>query len=50
VERLKTDDIALLRLGFDWLKNVLFNEQTINLKEHVLQAAIARARTEMGGT
>lgn len=50
VERLKTDDIALLQLGFDWLKNVLFNEQTINMREHVLQGAIARARTEMGGT
>jgi hypothetical protein len=50
VERLKTDDIALLSLGFDWLKNVLFNEQTINMREHVLQGAIAKARTEMGGT
>lgn len=50
VERLKTDDIALLRLGFDWLKNVLFNEPTINMQEHVLQGAIARARTDMGAT
>jgi len=44
VERLRTDDITLLQLGFDWLKNVLFNEQTINMKEDVLQAAIARER------
>ncbi len=50
VEMLKTDDIALLQLGFDWLKNVLFNEQTINMKEDVLQAAIARGRSEMGAT
>lgn len=50
VETLKTDDIALLKLGFDWLKNVLFNEQTINMKEDVLQAAIARGRAEMGAT
>jgi len=50
VEQLKTDDVALLQLGFDWLKNVLFNEQTINMREHVLQGAIARARTDMGGT
>ena len=50
VEVLKTDDIALLQLGFDWLKNVLFNEQTINMKEDVLQAAIARGRAEMGAT
>jgi Fe-S-cluster containining protein len=50
VEILKTDDIALLQLGFDWLKNVLFNEQTINMKEDVLQAAIARGRADMGAT
>jgi Fe-S-cluster containining protein len=50
VEILKTDDIALLQLGFDWLKNVLFNEQTIMMKEDVLQAAIARGRAEMGAT
>jgi Fe-S-cluster containining protein len=50
VDILKTDDIALLQLGFDWLKNVLFNEQTITMKEDVLQAAIARGRAEMGAT
>jgi Fe-S-cluster containining protein len=50
VEMLDTDDIALLQLGFDWLKNVLFNEQTINMKEDVLQAAVARGRSEMGAT
>ncbi len=50
VEILKTDDIAVLQLGFDWLRNVLFNEQTINMKEDVLQAAIARGRAEMGAT
>ncbi len=50
VEILKTNDIALLQLGFDWLKNVLFNEQTINMKEDVLQAAIAKGRADMGAT
>ncbi len=50
VELLKTSDIALLQLGFDWLKNVLFNEQTINMKEDVLQAAIAKGRSDMGAT
>jgi hypothetical protein len=34
-------------LGFDWLKNVLFNEQTINMKEDVLQAAIASALSSL---
>ncbi|MGQ0662732.1 MAG: YkgJ family cysteine cluster protein [Pseudomonadota bacterium] len=49
LELIKTDDAALLQLGFDWLKNVLFNEPTINMKEEVLQRAIATARSELGG-
>lgn len=48
VEIIKTDDQALLLLAFDWLKNVLFNEPTIVLKEQVLQQAIAKARDSMG--
>ncbi len=48
VELLKTDDEALLQLGFDWMKNVLFNDPTITLKESVLRQAIARARNEAG--
>jgi len=43
------NDEALLQLGFDWLKNVLFNEPTLEMHEKVLQDAIARARTEAGG-
>lgn len=49
VEFLKTDDEALLQLGFDWMKTVLFNEPTLALKEHVLQDAIARARGTLAG-
>ncbi len=49
VEAARTSDEALLRLGFEWLKNVLFNEPTIAMREEVLQSAIARARTETGG-
>lgn len=45
---LENDDEATLALAFDWLKNVLFNEPTITLKEQVLQEAIAKARTDMG--
>lgn len=44
VERIKTDDEALLQLGFDWLKNVLFNENTLSMRADVLQSAIAAAR------
>lgn len=46
-ERLRTDDEAMLQLGFDWLKNILFNEPTIALKEQVLKEAIAKAHREM---
>ena len=46
---LRTSDEALLQLGFDWLKNVLFNEPTIAIKEDVLQRAIAATRDDMGG-
>ncbi len=48
VEIVRTDDEALLLLAFDWLKNVLFNEPTIALREQVLQQAIAKARDSMG--
>jgi hypothetical protein len=41
---------ALALVGFDRLKNVLFNEQTINMKEEVLPATIARKRLEMAAT
>lgn len=50
VEIIKTDDQALLLLGYDWLKNVLFNEPTIVLKEQVMKSAIARAREELGAS
>jgi Fe-S-cluster containining protein len=48
LDDVKQDDEAALHLAFDWLKNVLFHEPTIALKEQVLQAAIAKARTDMG--
>jgi len=47
---LREDDEALLRLAFDWLRSVLFNEPTLQLRPAVLQEAIARARTETGAT
>jgi len=48
-EHIKTDDEALLQLGFAWLKNVLFNEPTIAMRQEVLQNAIASARANVGG-
>ncbi len=48
IDQIKTDDEQLLQFGFDWLKNVLFNEPTIAMRPAVLQRAVAAARTEMG--
>ena len=48
--RIETDDVALLQLGFDWLKNVLFNEPTLVMRPEILQSAVASARAELGGT
>ena len=43
-------DEALLFLGFDWLKNVMFNEPTVSMKQDVLQGAIARTRGDLGAS
>ncbi len=49
VKQIETDDEALLALGFDWMKNVMFNEPTLALREDVLRQAIARQREDVGG-
>ena len=46
---IKASDESLLQLGFDWLRNVMFNEDTIGMKQDVLQGSIAKARAEGGG-
>ena len=48
IEVLKANDAVLLTLGFDWLKNVIFGEPTISMKESVLREAIAARREEFG--
>ncbi|MBL4691553.1 MAG: YkgJ family cysteine cluster protein [Rhodospirillales bacterium] len=45
---LKENDEALLVLGFDWMKNVMFQEKSLTMKENVLHEAIAKARENMG--
>ncbi len=49
VRTIETNDEALLQLGFDWLRNVMFNEPTIAMKQEVLQQAIGTARENLGG-
>lgn len=46
VDKLRTDDELLLKLGFDWLKNVIFAEETIKMRQEVLSDAIAKARAD----
>ena len=50
VDSVRVNDEALLQLGFDWLRNVMFNEPTIALKQEVLQQAIGKVREGLGGT
>lgn len=50
VEVVKTNDSVLLLLGFDWLKNVIYGEPTISMKESVLQDAIAKTRDDFGAS
>ncbi len=37
VEKLKTDDLQLLKFGYRWLRFALFGEQTMTVKETVLE-------------
>lgn len=48
VEQIKADDEQVLLFGFDWLKNVLFNDATIAMRPPVLARAVAAAREETG--
>jgi Fe-S-cluster containining protein len=48
LELVRKSDEALICLGLDWLKNVLFNEPTVCIRQEVLQEAIAKARSETG--
>lgn len=48
VERIKTDDEMLMKMAFDWLKSIIFNEETFALREPVLRQAIAKARSDAG--
>ena len=42
LEKIKTDDIELYRLGFKWLRTILYNEKLIPLKPGVLESYAKR--------
>lgn len=50
VDAVRVGDEALLQLGFDWLRNVMFNEPILAPKPEVLQRAIGKAREGLGGS
>jgi Fe-S-cluster containining protein len=43
IEKVRTDDAELLKLGFEWLKSAMFAEDTLKLKD-----GVAEARKEQG--
>ncbi len=44
IEAVKMDDVALLDLGFDWVRFGLFGQKTLELKEEAKKAAEERAQ------
>ncbi|NVM20835.1 MAG: YkgJ family cysteine cluster protein [Desulfobacterales bacterium] len=38
LEQIKTDEVALIKFGFDWLQSALFGEDKVQMKDHVLKA------------
>ena len=46
LEQIKTDEIALLKFGFDWLQSALFGADEVKLKDHVRKACREKAEKE----
>ncbi len=38
IEKVRTDDAELLKLGYEWLRSSMFAEETLILKEGVAEA------------
>jgi Fe-S-cluster containining protein len=38
VEKVRTDDVELMKLAFQWLKFALFNERTMKIRDDVIEA------------
>jgi len=38
IEKVRTDDAELLKLGYEWLRSSMFAEDTLKLKEGVAEA------------
>jgi len=46
LEQIRTDEIALLKFGLDWLQSALFGADKVKLKEHVQEEQKKRAEEE----
>jgi Fe-S-cluster containining protein len=46
LERIKTDEVALLQFGFDWLQSALFGADKVKLKDGVVKAYKEKAEKE----
>ncbi len=47
IEKVRTDDAELLKLGYEWLRSAMFAEETLKLKEGVAEARKDRADAMM---
>jgi len=43
VEAIHTDDVALMKLGFQWIRFALWKEPTLKVRDEVVQAKLAQA-------
>jgi Fe-S-cluster containining protein len=46
LEQIRTDEVALLKFGLDWLQSALFGADKVKLKEHVQEEQKKRAEEE----
>ena len=46
LEQIRTDEVALLKFGLDWLQSALFGADKVKLKEHVQEEHKKRAEEE----
>ena len=46
LEQIQTDEVALLKFGFDWLQSALFGADKVKLKDGVLKAYRKKAEKE----
>lgn len=47
LEKIRTDEVALLKFGFEWLQSALFGADKVKLKDHVLEDYKKRAQEAM---